>query len=87
MIGHTAYMLEAKRVRERYDLALENIDWLSAQKPTWACGTPLARSEVDTLLQVNRNVVEFTERHCSEHLKATTRLPSASNHHIHLMHT
>ena len=40
-LGYAAFMAEAERVRERYDRARENIDWLSAPKPVWACGTPL----------------------------------------------
>lgn len=68
--GYAAFMVEAERVRERYDRALENIEWLTAPNPTWACGTPLSRSEIENLLQVNRNVVDYTERNCTHHVLA-----------------
>lgn len=47
-----------KRDMQDYTRAVSNIEWLSADAPKWACGSPVNRSDISNLLELNRNIVE-----------------------------
>lgn len=67
-----AFMHHAMETRRQYDQALDNIAWLTGVMPTWSCGTPVSRSDVHHLLELNRKVAAYCEKHCATALEATT---------------
>lgn len=53
-----ARSIQQDRDLQDYQRAISNIEWLSGDSPTWSCGTPLNRSDIGNLLELNRRIAE-----------------------------
>lgn len=56
-----ARQIQADRDLDDYQRAVSNIKWLSGPSPTWACGTPVTRSDINNLLELNKRNAERLE--------------------------
>ena len=45
--------------RKELRQAQDNIAWLSEPNPVWSCGTPVAPSDRESLLSINRETVNY----------------------------
>lgn len=71
-----ARQIQADRDLGDYQRAIENIAWLSAPSPTWACGTPVTRSDIYHFLELNRRNAERLEP------KVSAQFPSLNYPHL-----
>lgn len=47
----TAFEIQVAADRKHH---AERIDWLTAPNPTWSCGTPVNKSDIESMLRVSR---------------------------------